>query len=565
MATSAAELELLDAATASLGALARAVRGATLYDAGHAQVEPFLRSFVRGVAHCCSLREPLVLLVTEGRVELDGVDLTSASSLPVPLLQRLWQDGVRQLHFRGAFELAAAVELTTALAPYVTAHQAPVESVADRLHWAPTPGLNCVIHRQGGFVVDPMTRAQQTWREAVARPQLVPDPRFEETFEEMWDGLGGAIPWPPPVREDLFRRMKEELAEADQIGVPTLRLGLVLSDIAEHWPEDPRLLEMLEFLAAQIDGLLADDLPEEASRLLRPLARWTERSGDGDPDREALRRHLQGFLTLAGERERLVHLREGIARAALTPDQVVAWFAVLPAPELVHILRFASTLPHGPHRLGLVGLVSRMAQRSPRSLAKAAATAEPATAEVALAVVEISEDPDLRVDVLRAVLQRTEPPLLARAAQLVGELDHPSLHGPMARLLWHRSSDLRLLALRYSWRFRVTSAAARVEELATGAGLWQVSRPERVLIGLAFGATGGLRATQVARRALGDEWRYGDPERAVPWVLALAAGGADDADEPLQWLEELRLPGLNGPLTDARNAWQMARFQRERR
>jgi hypothetical protein len=184
--------------------------------------------------------------------------------------------------------------------------------------------------------------------------------------------------------------------------------------------------------------------------------------------------------------------------------------------------------------------------------------AAPATALLGLDTAELLDDLRHQVAMGCGAMDRSEPALIARGARLVGGFDAEPVHQRMLPLLGHTSSELRMLALRYAHRFRLTAAARFIEDVATSAHFVQRPWAERVMVGLAYGATGGRRATEVAARQLGEDWRYLEAERAAPWILCLACGGDPRASAPLDWLEAQRLPGLSAALTDARNALNLS-------
>jgi hypothetical protein len=313
-ATSTAELELLDAATAAWGAFVRAVRATALYDPAHPQVKPFVDAFATSIRLCCTWVEPVVFTITDRSLELLDANLAPTTQFPPHLLQRMHNDGVRQMHFRSSFVSPSAAALAGALSPYVSVASAPLEPLSDVLKWTALTGLTFVIHGRNSFVADPTTRAQTAWRSRVLGPRPQPDPEHlpgGTRLTAVWDGRRGRVPWPLPVDEVAIGALRDELTTANTAGVPMLRLGLVVADIAEAWPQDERLREMLDVLAALVDGLLQEGLPDEASRLLQPLARWAEKPTE-DPPRAALKRHVGSFLTLLAHDTRLGILLEGV-------------------------------------------------------------------------------------------------------------------------------------------------------------------------------------------------------------------------------------------------------------
>jgi|GEM_PF-5594236 len=553
---STAELELLDAATAAWGAFVRALRATSLYDPDHPQVRPFVEAFASSIRLCCTWSDPLVFTVTDRSLELGTANLATTTQFPPHLLARMHQDGVRQLHFRSSFVAQSAASLAGALSPYTSVGSAPMEPLSDVLRWTALSGLTFVIHGKTSFVADRTTRATTAWRARVLAPRPLPDPEHMPpgtVLAPVWDGKRGRIPWPLPVDENAIEEMKEQLSRANHAGVPMLRIGLVLADIAETWPRDERLREMLDVVAALVDGLLRDGLPDEASRLLQPLARWAERPAT-DPAQAALKRHIASFLTLLAHDSRLAILLDGLQRGQYAPDQVAAWFAALPAAELRHIVRFATTVPQGPFRDRLLDVAAEFATRYPYGLESVISTGTPAAALLALDALELLEDIHHHISMGCRAMERSEVALVGRGARLVSSIDDHAVSERMIGLLGSSHGDLRVLALRYVQRFRVVTAARSIEESITSAHFAQRPRPERILVGLAYGATGGSRAAEVAARQLGDDWRYMDVERVTPWILCLACSGDPRGSDPLDWLESQRLPGLSAALTDARNA-----------
>lgn len=558
--TGTAELELLDSAVAAWGALVRALRGASLYAPDHPQVRPFIETFANGIRICCEWGEPVVFTVTPQTLELGGTDIARVTQVPPHLLQRLFGDGVRQLRFRSTFAPASAVALAKTLAPYTSVNNAPLDSVADVLKWTALDGLTFVIHGTGDLVADPTTRAQTAWRARVLGPRPMPDPEHLPSgtpLAAVWDGRRGRVPWPPPIDENSVAVLRQELATANELGVPTLRIGRILAFVADGWSGDPRLREVLDTLVYLVDTLLEDGLPDEASRLLQPLARWSEQPTQ-DPQLTALKRHVRALLGILADDSRFSVLIEGVQDGRLTPEQIGAWFAALPASELRHVLRFAVAVPQGPYRNALLDVAAHFAVREPRALEAVLTRGQPAEAMLALDTTDLLDDLQSHITMGLRALAREEGALVARGARLLQSIDVPEVRQQMATLLEHSALELRSVALRYVRRFKAKEAARTLEQLATSTGFAQRMRGERLLIGLALGASGGERAAEVARTQMGPDWRQADPEKVAPWILCLAMTGAHDADEPLEWLESHRLPSLNEALTDARNALLMA-------
>ncbi|MCO4769428.1 MAG: hypothetical protein KDA24_05310 [Deltaproteobacteria bacterium] len=365
--TSTAELELLDAATAAWGAFVRAVRATSLYDPSHPQVRPFVETFASGIRLCCTWGEPVIFTVNDRSLEVRGMNIAATTQFPPHLLQRMHHDGVRQLHFRSSFGPSAAGGLATALAPYTSIGSAPMEPLSDTLKWAALAGLTFVIHGRNSFVADPTTRAQTAWRARVLGPRPLPDREHlpqGTPLAPVWDGRRGRVPWPPPVDDIAIAELRGELEAVNHAGVPMRRVGEIIADIVEGWSEDPRLGEMLDVLASLVDGLLQEGVPDEASRLLQPMARWSERPALDAP-RATLKRDVRSFLTLLASDSRLALLLEGVQTGRLNPEQVAAWFAALPSSELRHILRFATAVPHGAYRDRLLDVAAEFGTLSP--------------------------------------------------------------------------------------------------------------------------------------------------------------------------------------------------------
>jgi len=558
--TSTAELELLDSAVAAWGALVRALRGASLYAPDHPQVRPFIETFASGIRLCCEWGEPVVFTVTPHSLEIGGTDIARVTQVPPHLLQRLYTDGVRQMRFLSSFVPNSALTLASALAPYTSVHNAPLSSSAEELKWAALDGLTFVIHGTGNLVADPTTRAQTAWRARVLSPRPMPDPEHLPSgtpLAAVWDGRRGRVPWPPPIDEHSVAVLREELATANEVGVPTVRIGRILAYVADGWSADPRLRDVLDTLVYLVDTLLEDGLPDEASRLLQPLARWTEHPSQ-DPHVGGLKRHVQALLGVLADDSRLSVLIAGVNEGRFTPDQIGAWFAALPASELRHVLRFGAAVPQGPYRDTLLDVAARFATREPRALEALVTRGSPAEALLALDTTELLDDLRAHITMGLRALEREEGALVARGARMLQSIDAPEVRTQMAGLLAHSALELRSIALRYVRRFKAKEGARMLEELATSASFSQRMRGERLLIGLALGASGGERAAEVARNKMGERWKVTDPEKVAPWILCLAMTGAHDADEPLEWLEAQRLPSLNEALTDARNALLMA-------
>lgn len=549
MGSTGPQTELIEAAVLAWSSLGRAIRTVTLYHPDHAQVRPWIERGVRAMQRCCDYGEPVVFDIRSDDVLLDGFGIAERAGLRPALLARMYADGIRQLHVRSTLDARAANRFAATMAPYQNVAHAPLDSVAERLHWEPLSGLTFVIHARGTITSDATSAAEQEWRARLLAPRVMPGPEHlpdRTRVAPVWDGTRGRIPWPPPVLPDEIRSLEAELEEADRVGVPVLRVGQIVVTTLELLGGGREFVTVLKNLERIVDGLLDDGRPDEVSHLLQPLARWAGRPGKTQQF-EAARRDARDFLQILVTDKRLAALLAGAQEGRYSPEQVAAWFAAVPEGSLPELLRFAAAVPVGPHRRALLGVAAYLCRSDTNALEQVVAAGRPGPALLALEVANSIESSAAAARIVRIALRRTEPAILVRAAQVAARIDDPAVHAAIVDLFRRGAAELRLLALHHLARYRVAAAAELMEERVTSAHFVQLPLNEQLLICLTLGATGGERAVDLARRGLGDRWRSGDPKRGAPWILCLAAGEARGADEMLAWLEANAGPYL-GPL-----------------
>ena len=554
MATEREQAELVDSGARAWNALSRAIRTVTLYDAEHAQVLPWLERAVQGLHRCCDFGEPVVFELKHDDLLLDGVSIARRAAIRTTLLSRMHADGLRQIHVRSGIDVKSAGRFADALAPYQNPAQAPLDSVADRLHWQPLGGLTFVIHARGTITGDATTAAQQGWRRRLLDARVMPGPEHlpkRTRLASVWDGTGGRVPWPPPVLPDAIRALEQELEEADRVGVPVLRIGRILVAVLEMLAGRANFPLVLEQVEATVDHLLANDLPDEASHLLQPMARWAGRPGR-NPTSDAARREARDFLGLLVTDERLGLLLRGAQRGLYTPEQLAAWFAAVPTSSLLDLLRFAAAVPVGPHRQALLGVAAYLCRHDSAPLEQVIATGRAGPALLALEVSASLESPAGASRVVQIALKRTEQAVLMRAFRVAEGLDDAGVHRAVLEVLQRGAVELRSVALRHVARHGVVAAAALLEDYVASAQFGQRPLSEQLIIAQTFGATSGGRCVDLARRRLGPHWGLGEPDRAAPWILCLAAAEVQDAAELMEWLQGRAGARLGAMIDDAR-------------
>lgn len=552
------QAQLAESAVRAWAALSRAVRTVTLYHPEHAQVKPWLERTVRALQRCCDYGEPVVFELKHDALLFEGAAIGRRAAVRPTLLSRMFADGIRQIHVRSTLDIKALSRFAATLAPYQSPAQAPLDSMADRLHWQPLSGLTFVIHARGTITADATTAAEQEWKRRLLAPRVMPGPEHlpdRTRLASVWDGTRGRIPWPPPVLPDAIRGLEEELEEADRVGVPVLRIGRILVAVIEMIADRPFFPVVLEQLEEVVDKLLAAGLPDEASHLLQPLGRWAGRPGR-NPRSEAARRHARDFLQLLVADDRLAQLLEGAQSGRFTPEQLAAWFAAVPPSALPAVLRFAAAMPVGPHRAALLDVAGWLCRADRAPLEQVVATGRPGPALLALEVADSLEAGPGTARIVRIALKRPEHALVVRACQVAVRLDDPAIHKAMLELYTRGSVEFRPLALRHLAGHQVQAAAPLMEESITSAQYWQLPLSDQLLIAQALGATAGPRAQQLARQQLGRHWELSDPRRAAPWILCLAAAGARDIEPMLAWLARQADPRLQPTVIAAYAQWE---------
>ena len=556
--------QLIEAATHAWAGLSRAIRTVTLYDPEHPQVRPWIERAMQALHRACDYGEPVVFEIRSDDILVGRRGLARRAAVRPELLSRLHADGVRQIHVRSTLDMTAVSRFVAIMAPYQSAAQAPLDSVADRLHWQPLTGLTFVIHARGTITADATTAAEQEWKRRLLAPRVMPGPEHlpERTrLAAVWDGTRGRIPWPPPVVPGEIRALEGELEQADQIGVPVLRIGKILVAALELLAGRPEFAVALAHVETIVDQLLADDLPDEASHLLQPLARWSARPGR-NPRSQAARRESRDFLQLLVAHRRLETLLDGAQRGAYTPEQLAAWFAAMPPGSMADLLRFAAAVPVGPHRQALLGVAAYLCSTDTAALERVMATGRPGPALLALEVATGLDDRGAAARVVGLALRRNEQAILVRAIGLAMHLDRDEVHVAMVELYRQATPDVRVQALRHLARFEVASAAELLEEVATSSQFSQLLLAEQLLVCQTLGAIAGERAVELARRRLGGDWRISDPLRCAPWILCLAAAGAEEAPQHMAWLEGRATARLTHLVTECRFVWEEARTRR---
>jgi hypothetical protein len=564
MGTVGPQTELVEAAVFAWSSLSRAIRTVSLYHADHAQVRPWLERGVRALQRCCDYGEPVIFDVRHEDVLIEGTSIAQEATLRPSLVARMYADGIRQIHVRSTLDVRAVNQFAATLAPYQNQAHAPLDSVAERLHWQPLSGLTFVIHARGSITADATTAAEQDWRSRLLAPRAMPGPEHlpdRARVASVWDGTRGQIPWPPPVLPDQIRSLEHELEEADRVGVPVLRIGQIVVTALELINGGAPFAAILKNVERIVDQLLDNDLPDEASHLLQPMARWAGRTGR-TPESQAARRDARDFLQLLVADRRLKKLLDGAQQGRYTPQQVAAWFAAVPASSLAEVLRFAAAVPVGPHREALLDVAAFLCQADTSTLEQVVAAGRPGPALLALEVASTIDSTPATARIVRIAVRRTEHAILVRAIQVALGVDDHDVHLAMLEVLRSGSAELRPLALRHMARYRIDEATPLLEEEVTSAQFGRLPLDEQLLICLALGAAGSSRAMSRSRKQLGLHWASMEPPQAGPWILCLAASGAPDAGEMLDWLESKAGPSLRTMVTDARARWNEAKTTR---
>jgi len=516
-----------------------AVRSMALYDPSHARIGALIESHVAAIQAALGTDEYLYLDLEAGRVRVDGRVLDPVADVGVDLVTRLHAEGIRELIFDAGYTAAAARRLVDSIHPYVGSGKRPRQALADRLRWEPTPGLGVAAVDEvdrSDVRYDALTHAGDAWRDLLLRDDPARGRPLERTAAKpAWDCRGGAIDWPDPRPAEDYAELNEEIEAADGWGAPMSRVGLILADVAEGWARNTRLEAVLARVPDEVEAMLRAHRVGDAARLLAPLRRW----GANLEDRpETLNARFE-FERLQGELlddRMLALLRESIEVRAVEPSRAASYLAGSGAAQHRRILAFAGSLPEGPYREAMLGVVRGELGRDARSLRKSLQEGAPAVAAMALDLLEgIPSDAESMALAL-GVLDRADPALRRRAVAYLARYDHPAVSDRILRVL-RSEPDLRTEALSWLVQHPDPRAYDFLRSLTRDARFDASPLLDRCRVTRTMGFSDPVRAAAHALDMLKSAWAL-DPELAAPWGVALAAAGAPEGHAVLVGLAQ---------------------------
>jgi hypothetical protein len=542
--------------------LLKGVRAVNLYSADHSQVQRAAEGLASRVREALGYFDILAFDLTPLGVQVQGDQIFDVADEKETLIERLCADGVRSFHFHGVPDLESSHRLFSILAPYCHAERAPLKSVAEALRWEPFHGLAVlVLGIQGGpaGLEDTIATRERGWhRDLVSRSPDLGAPVEVEALRAIWDGTGGIVPWPPPMREKDTQRLVDEVEAANASGAPLSRVGQLLVRAVGLWAEDPRAAELLAPLPARVEERLERGRPGDVARLLQPLLLWATEPND-DVWSSNIRERVGGLVGVLLSDRNLGRLLEGAKKAAIEPVELAAYFGALPPDTLPDVVVFAAELPEGPWRDALIQVAARMAREEGGLLTTTVAVGPVGPALVALDVVD--QPPATRTAVALALEALTRPEARIRLRGLRMLLPHPSrtVADAVLPLISDSQREVRSMALGWMARYEHRPAFDALLDLTRSARFTQMPLAERLEIGRTLGVVGGRDALQLVRDNLGERWHRADPTRSAPWLVCLAATGLDEAGDYLQSLTDTAPPHLTDIANDALNLWQRRR------
>ncbi len=545
--------------------LHRAVRAATLYSQGHARVRELIAGHWRIVTEGLKGADRIAIDIGEQGAEVAGEPLSSFADGPDDLASLLYAEGIRRLQFGSTYDHDGATRLVDGIRPYFRTESPPDQPLSDKLHWEPIEGLTLaivdVIDRSDA-AFDEMTHGEHAWHALL----LEADPREHEelpleALRASWDCTGGSIPWPAPVDPKELAALDEEVDTADTSGAPMSRVGMILADIAELWITDERLERMFALLPDQVDELLAAHHPGEAARLLAPLRRW----GDalGATARESAAKTL--FLGLQArllEDRLLARLMDSILARAVEPSRAASYFAGSGPAGPARVLEFAAATPDGPYREAMVRVaINDLGDQSSR-LEPILEKAPVGPALIAFDVLAGLPSSKVGMTMALGALERAEPVLKQRATSYLMRYEDAAVGDRMMQLLLG-AKEIRSLALVYFTRHPRPGVFECLRAVATNARFDALPIEDRLEVTRSVGFVDPVRATDLALAVLGPHWESGDLNRAAPWVMCLAASGAQEAYKALVTLDRRSDDSLADVVAAASRTWQR-RYKAER-
>ncbi len=540
----------------------KGVRAVNLYSADHSQVLLVAETLAALVEEALGWCDSLAFHVQEDGVDLDGVRVYTSADERETLIERLYADGVRSLQFHAVPDLESGHRLFAILAPYCHAERAPLRSVAEALRWEPFAGVTVGTWGAAdgpGGLEDALANRERAWHaQLLATRARLADPLDPDALLAVWDGTGGIIPWPPPMRDAESRVLVDEVEAANASGAPLGRIGQLLVRSVALWADDPRVAELLTPLPARVEDCLERNRPGDVARLLQPLLLWATEPTDGTRA-TPVRDRVGGLVGVLLSDRTLGRLLEAARAGTIEPVELAAYFGALPPEALPDVVVFLAELPDGPWRAAMVQVGRKLAREEGALLHTTVAAGPLGPALAALEVVD--QQPPTRIGVQLALeaLTRSEGALRLRGLRML--LPHPSrtVAEAVLPLVSDSQREVRSLALAWMARYEHRPAFEPLVDLTRGARFPQLPLPERLEIGRTLGVVGGRDALELVRDNLGDRWHRADPAKSAPWLVCLAATGLEEAGDYLQTLCDSAPAHLLPIANDALALWHRRR------
>lgn len=544
-------------------AMFKGVRAVNLYTDDHAEVVRWAHNMTRYVQSAAAIRPSLHLEIRSHFVVLDEDVLQDTAGEREMLVERLYADGIRGFVFSSEFTKEAAMRLLRALAPYCYADLAPLQPVADRLHWEPFEGLTFhVKHRGGpsGLAVDVLTSRERDWMLQVQRTGAQTlDVPF--ALESVWDTTGGSIPWPASVPAAEAARLDREAEDVVARRVTTERIGELTLLALRQWRDDPRLPTLIEPIPVLVRRLVAEGRAGEVGRFVAPLLSWA-RGKPADHHETLLQRRVEALGPLLLSDDFLRPLFEAAATRTIDAGELaIFWRALLPE-NLLPLLEFTSVLPEGPHREALTKLVADLVTPD-AGLLHHAVTQGPVGPAMA-AIDALGCIPPTKPAVVLALdaLDRKEPALKARALRYLLPMRSRRIAERVLSYVTSETTDVRAAALSYMARYAYRPAFETLRDFTQSGLFANLDFPSRCEVCKTLGVVGGPEAEKLAWTHLPAGFERLQADRSVPWIVCLAAAGSPAAEGYLDAMMASTDPRIQAVSANTRPLWERRRATR---
>lgn|GEM_PF-5891073 len=505
-------------------ALLRSVRNGHFYDLDHPNVQRSIEELRRSCTAALQVQPVIVFDLDPPRVLCGEHPIYDGSADNPELGAALVRQGVRAIALRHAPEYAACARVVELCALYDGMEAAPAQPLHEVLQWEPLPGwVFEVTAPQGSSPRAPAATmpGRDFLEELLEHGHGVELPLAVDAVRSVWDLRGGQLRWPPKFQGEELEGLASETRMANQRGVPTSRVGMLLGQAVSAWAHGPRGAELVSSLPSQVERLLAVHRVGEIPRLLSPLFQWASKEPT-DAWARRVQDQILGLVPMLLAPERMELLLDGVRTGMVTPPELGAYLSALPAHALGEVFVLAARLEPGPHRDTIEEAARRTVARNPEALLHAASTGPPGIAvralEIALALPEYPHM--LRLGLV--CLGSSEPAVRRAAVRVLAREPSRSVAARFLRHLDDEDPTVRAVAVNYLGRYKFDEAWGPLRAATESRNFHLLDLEERFRICTALGQIGGDQALGLCRKALRN-WEGVDPDRAGPWLRCLVA------------------------------------------